>query len=402
MRRHRGEGMVTGGLIERLQIFLVVIGCWSVTSGGHHVAHAEPQTTAATVAELTADVTGSDVERRTQALAIVERIGTGLGGPDFDDALFSAARVVQDELADPARAIVLYQRIVDEYPTGRLAGSATRRLVLLHEQVGNDPASALRARRLAQLRAASEREPYPVIMAGVEALLVPEWPGAAEAALWLGEYERRIGQLPAAARHLQFVIVQWPGKPAATVALRELAALAIDQRHWHQAVAWAQRINVDDPADAALRDGVLTQASRGIRMDAWYQRAWVAAGVSLLLLFTIFARSVGRSGQRAALRPPLEVWFLLPIVALLYAVSLTTNVAIAPAVLRISVFGLASAWLVGGSLHARALAGQPLRAVAVVLVTSAVVGVLAVLYIALMRQGLLFDMFETLRFGPEL
>ena len=36
------------------------------------------------------------------------------------------------------------------------------------------------------------------------------------------------------------------------------------------------------------------------------------------------------------------------------------------------------------------------------LFSSAVLGVLAVVYIALMRQGLLFEMFETLRFGPEL
>ncbi|MBP9086719.1 MAG: hypothetical protein KBG15_11410 [Kofleriaceae bacterium] len=356
-----------------------------------------------TVAELTADVTSGDAGKRAEALRAVESVGVGLGGPGFDDALFSAARVVQDELADPARAMVLYQRIVDEYPTGRLAGSAIRRLVLLREQVGNDPVSAQRARTLAQLRAASEREPYAVIVAGVEELLIPEWPGTSEAALWLGEYERRIGQLPAAARHLQLVVERWPSKPAAAVALRELAGLALDQRRWHQAIAWAQRINPNDPADAALRDGVLTQANRGLVLDAWYQRAWWIAGASLLILLTNFAHSVrGSNDWRTALRPPLEVWFLLPIVALLYAASLTTNVAIAPAVLRIALFGIAAAWLVGGTLHARVVGRQPLRAVAIVLSISAVVGVLAVVYIALMRQGLLFEMFETLRFGPEL
>ena len=375
-------------------ILLIAIGFWVAASV--NVARAETPT----VEELTADVTSGDAGKRTEALRVVENMG--VGGPGFDDALFSAARVVQDELADPVRAMVLYQRIVDEYPTGRLAGSASRRLVLLHEQVGNDPVSAQRARTLAQLRAASEREPYAAIVAGVEALLVPGWPGAAEAALWLGEYERRIGQARAAARHLQFVIEAWPSKPAAAVALRELAGLAIDQRHWHVALEWAQRINPSDPADAALRDGVLMQANRGLLLDAWYHRAWWIAGVSLLIMVINFARSVRGSTWRAALRPPLEVWFLIPIVALLYAASLTTNVAIAPAVLRIAVFGIAAAWLVGGTLHARAVAGQPLRTVAVALSISAVVGVLAVVYIALMRQGLLFDMFETLRFGPEL
>ena len=378
-------------------ILLMTIGL--LIAATMNVARAEGPT----VAQLTADVTSGDMVKTAEALRVVESIGVGFGGPAFDDALFSAARVVQDELADPARAMVLYQRIVDEYPTGRLAGSAIRRLVLLHEQVGNDPASAQRARTLAQLRAASEREPYAAIVAGVEQLLVPEWPGAAEAALWLGEYERRIGRLPAAARHLQFVIEQWPNKPAAAVALRELAGLAIDQRRWHTAASWAQRINPSDPADVALRDGVLTQANRGLLLDAWYQRAGWIAGASLLIMLTSFARSVRASTTwRTALRPPLEVWFLLPIVAFLYAASLTTNIAIAPAVLRIAVFGVASAWLVGGTLHARALAKQPLRTSALVLVISATVGVLAVVYIALMRQGLLFDMFETLRFGPEL
>ncbi len=379
-------------------VLLMAIGFWVAASV--NAARAEVGNVP-TVAELTADVTGADAGKRTEALRVVESVG--LGGPGFDDALFSAARVVQDELADPVRAMVLYQRIVDEYPTGRLAGSAIRRLVLLHEQVGNDPASAQRARMLAQLRAASEREPYAAIVAGVEKLLVPEWPGAAEAALWLGEYERRIGQLPAAAQHLQFVIEKWPTKPAAAVALRELAGLALDQRRWHAAVGWAQRINPSDPADAALRDGVLMQANRGLVLDAWYQRAWWIAGASLLILLTNFARSVrGSNAWRRALRPPLEVWFLLPIAGFLYAASLTTNVAIAPAVLRIAVFGIAAAWLVGGTLHARAMAGQPLRTVAVALSISTVIGVLAVVYIALMRQGLLFDMFETLRFGPEL
>ena len=381
-------------------VLLMVIGCWVAAWVEVGAARADVGSVP-TVAELTADVTGGDQGKRAAALQVVENVR--MGGPGFDDALFSAARVVQDELADPARAIVLYQRIVDEYPTGRLAGSAIRRLVILHEQVGNDPVSAQRARALAQLRAASEREPYAAIAAGVETLLVPDWPGAAEAALWLGEYERRIGQFPAAAQHLQLVVERWPSKPAAAVALRELAGLALDRRRWRQAAHWAQQINPQDPADAALRDGVLSQANRGLRLDAWHHRAWWIASMSLLILLTSFVQSVRRSSNwRATLRPPLEVWFLLPIVGLLYAASLATNVAIAPAVLRIALFGIAAAWMVGGTLHARSVGGLPLRTVAIVLSISAVVGVLAVVYIALMRQGLLFDMFETLRFGPEL
>lgn len=356
-------------------------------------------------AQLIEQLSGSDAALRTLALQAVEAVRADAAAtmPGFDDALFSAARVAQDDAADPARALVLYQRIVEEFPSGRLAKAAERHAVQLKALVGSDPSSAGFARTLAQLRAASDARPYAEIVAGVEPLIDAAWIGAPEAALWLGEYERRIGELAAAQRHLERVVRQWPQSVAAPVATRELAAVALDRRQWQVALQWAAQIDATDPADAALRAGIETQAQRGLRFATWYGRAWAIAVLVIVVLSAAFAFSVWRSAnRRRAMLPPLEFWFLLPIAGLLYGVSLTANIAIGPAVLLVSSFGLLIAWLVGGTLQARSVAKLRLGWFAVLLAGTAALGVVAVLYIALMRQGLLFDMLETLRFGPEL
>ncbi len=356
-------------------------------------------------AQLIEQLSSSEATQRSQALVAVEAVRADAAAtlPGFDDALFSAARVAQDDAADPARALALYQRIVDEYPNGRLANAAARHAAQLQALVGADPTSARFARTLAQLRASIDTRPYAEIVSGVEPLLDAAWIGAPEAALWLGEFERRVGELAAAQRHLERVVRQWPQSHAAPVAIRELAAVALDRRQWRVALQWAAKIDATDPADAALRAGIETLAQRGLRFALWYDRAWAIALLVAVALSAAFGFSIWRSAnRRQAWRPPLEFWFLLPVCGLLYGISRTANIAIAPAVLLIAGFGLVAAWLVGGTLQARSVAKQRLGWFAVLLAGTAALGVIAVLYIALMRQGLLFDMLETLRFGPEL
>jgi len=76
--------------------------------------------------------------------------------------------------------------------------------------------------------------------------------------------------------------------------------------------------------------------------------------------------------------------------------SFTAHRAIGPAVARISVAGLALAWISGAALELR-----PGRMRALLHVVACVLGVLAVAYIALTHDGLIDMLIETVRFGPD-
>jgi hypothetical protein len=388
------------------------VACW-LSSGGARVARLvliallfalEPLVSfaqsAPDVSELTAHLQDADRAVRLRALQIIE--STDGGGANFDDLMFEAAHVWQDVEAEPVRALALYQRIVNQYPNGRLAASCRRRIEQLQQWVATDEVTAAMSHRLATIRAHSDDIPYPVVVALMKTVLSSEWRGRAEAALWLGEYQRRIGLLPEASEQLQTVVTTWPETHAAMIAQRELATLAIEQRQWQRARSLAAKIDRSDPADAALVEGIMTAALRGARLEAWYVVAqWVALAVVGLLLVA-FARSVATSdNRRRALAPPIEFWFAAPLLALLYGAALTAHSAIAPAVLTITGYGAAGSWMVGSILQELSNRGRRLRWYATAFAIIAAFGAVAIAYVALMRQGLLFDMIETLRFGPS-
>ena len=150
-------------------------------------------------------------------------------------------------------------------------------------------------------------------------------------------------------------------------------------------------------APSCSRTPTAAACSRGIYAIAWLVVALVALGLVASLL-----EAALRGGWRAPrARPPIELWFVGPIAAVLVGVSVTAHRAIAPAVTLIAAVGLALGWLSGATLELLRARGRPTRLRGVIHVAACTVAIVAVAYIALTRDGLLDLLVETVRFGPE-
>jgi hypothetical protein len=93
--------------------------------------------------------------------------------------------------------------------------------------------------------------------------------------------------------------------------------------------------------------------------------------------------------------------FLFPIAAVLVGVALTTHQLVAPAVLLLSIGGLALAWMSGAALDTLRYRGRPVRGRALLHVAICFFAVLGLCYVALVRDNLLEMVIETVQFGPE-
>jgi hypothetical protein len=85
----------------------------------------------------------------------------------------------------------------------------------------------------------------------------------------------------------------------------------------------------------------------------------------------------------------------------LVAVSFTAHRAIAPAVTLICAGGLVFAWLSGATLDRLRTVGRPLRVRALGHIAMCALGVAALGYIALTRDGLVELLVDTVQFGPQ-
>jgi hypothetical protein len=339
----------------------------------------------------------SDAAQVERAVAAIERIAAQQGDPD---TLFAAARACEDKLLDPGRAVVLYERIVAERGSARVATMAARRAAALRELVGPHGESAAEAAELARLIATADGlPPGPVIERG-KRLAAAAWPGAPTAALWLAEWLRRTRRLAEAQEQYAAVVARWPGSPQAEAALRGAAGCAIEAHEWSRAEALANRLPVAD----AARDDLLAAAARGRRRGRLYVAAWVAIAGALAALLGSLVEAIARSprgARRAALRPPIEVVFLAPVALVMIGVAFTTHRLIAPAVAVISAGGLALSWLSGAALEELRASGRAHRLRSVAHVVVCLAGIAALAYVALMRDALLDTVIETVRFGPE-
>ena len=80
------------------------------------------------------------------AAEALEKLGHELPKSSYaDDALFEAAVVAEEHLADPARAARLYEEVATRYPSSRLARRARTRADFLHSSLSTGEAP-LRAR----------------------------------------------------------------------------------------------------------------------------------------------------------------------------------------------------------------------------------------------------------------
>lgn len=316
--------------------------------------------------------------------------------------LFRAARACEDTLADPKRALALYERIAREMPNARIVTSAERKIAALRGQLGSHNEFAASAAELARLVADADALPPEDIERRAAALIAAAWPGAPDAGMWLAEWLRRTGRLAEAQARYAEVAKRWPSSPQGQLALRGGAGNALDAHEWDLAQELATSLPAAEEADRIVRDDLLKLADRGRRIDRWYARAWVVAILGLLALIASFVEAIRRGGyHRPTLRPPIEVLFLAPVAAVMVGVALTTHQLIAPAVVILSVGGMGFAWLSGATLDTLRARKREVRGRALLHAAICFFAVVALLYVALVRDNLLEMVIETVRFGPE-
>ncbi|MBA3503658.1 MAG: hypothetical protein H0T65_25065, partial [Deltaproteobacteria bacterium] len=229
-----------------------------------------------------------------------------------------------------------------------------------------------------------------------------DWPGAPDAAFFLAEWLQRTGRLEDAQRRYAAIETKWPGTPQALAARRGGASVAIMAHAWSRAEALSRALPVADEADRVLREELLDRIERGRRFDFWYRVSWILLIGCVLALIASLAEAGLRGGwRRPSLKPPVEVYFLLPIGAVLVGVALTTHRAVAPAVFALSIGGLVLAWVSGITLELLRLHRRAIGVRAAINVMLCLVAVGALVYIVLTHDNLLDMMIETVRFGPD-
>jgi hypothetical protein len=344
-------------------------------------------------ASLLAGLDTDDPVALAAAVAAIEQSPTT---PDLADTLFAAGRACEDRLHDPARALAIYERIVRELPDAGVSIAASRRIEMLRDVRGH----AREAAELATLMADADKLPAADIDRRTEALIAAPWPGAVEAALWLADWQCRTRRFAEAQARYREVAARWPGTEAAALAPRNAAGCALDARDWGLAQQLALAVPASDPADAVIRDALLASAARGRLRARIYTASWVALVLAVAALVASAAEAILRGGlRRPALLPPVEVLFLGPIAVVVAIGTSLTAATIAPAVVRISLGGLALAWLSGATLDLLRTRGRAVRLRALVHVILCAAGVLAIAYVALTRDGLVDLLAETLKGG---
>jgi Tetratricopeptide repeat len=342
-------------------------------------------------ASLADGLATSDPHAIADAVASIER-----GSADAA-LLYAAGRACEDKLADPARALAIYERILRDDPDAAAAVAAEQRAAELRP-IAADP----RGRDFASLRAGADRLPVADVIARGDTLAAAEWPGAREAALWLADWLRRTGRYADAETRYAAVIEKWPGSAQGKLAARGAAGCAIDAHEWTRAEMLATQLPAIDPDDRLVRDELVDAARRGRGHAHFGTAAAVAFALAIVALVASLVEAAARGGwRRPSIAPPVEVWFASPIAAVLVGVAATAHRLILPAVVRISLVGLALAWLSGSALALLRARGRATRLRSIAHVAACVIATIAVAYLALAHDGLLDMLVDTVRFGPE-
>lgn len=327
-------------------------------------------------------------------------------GPWADDALAEAAGAAERRGAlDDARR--LWRRVLAEHPSSRQSRRARARVAALEQAIGpgGEWLAVAEAHERIVRGATGEQDPRGAI-AALEALVAahPGYPRAHAARIWIGEAWLRAG---------------FPGRAAQVFRDARARATAPADR-WRAGKALGDALAASGDLDAAeaqyramigegdaLADGALAGALDEVatmRLRAHLViAAWAALALALALLAAhlLWTTRDVRAAARALVRPPLEVWFFLPVAAMILFAALSGNFLVERAVRVILIGGLAVTWLSGTSLEVARARGR-LRAVSVVVHLAAIViAVAAIGYLAVMNDRLIDMLRETWSHGHE-
>lgn len=319
--------------------------------------------------------------------------------PDLADALFGAARACEDRLLDPARALVLYERILAELPETRVAQAASRRAEQLRAELGPHHEHAHEAAAFAQLIAAADTLPTDELLRRADALAAAPWPGAPDVALWTAEVLRRQRRFALALPRYAEIVRRWPERAAS--ARLGGAGTAIEAHDWALAEQLIDTLPAADPADRLIRDNLVADLDTGRRAARGYLVAWIALGLAVLgLLGSLVEASLRGGPRRPSLRPPTEVLFLAPVAVVLVVIAFAARAVVAPAVAQISIAGIVFAWLSGATLDLLRVRGRGVRIRSIVHALACGAGAIAIGYIAIVHGELLELLAETVQAGP--
>jgi len=315
-----------------------------------------------------------------------------------DDALGQAARLCEEELYRPARALELYRRLLEEYPRSRLARRARTRVEWLSAHL--DQGEQVLGEYLRITRSAAKVGLEQAVAAMRKLLDAhPEFSLRAEGRYWIAGLLARTGQDREAERLYQQIAATSEDKQQAARALIDLANLRLAAG------------NLDGAEDAYRRLGELGPRWRQAAAGGMQQLAHAAtrgriplvAGVvyALVLLWTWLAFLLGlrRGGPvRARL-------FLPPVEALVYLVVMAGLIAWAASGTRMTARALG--WMAGLHLPLLLPAGwswksaRPPRGGArlAVRLSLLLVGSLAIMVLALGQAGMIGEVLDTLKFG---
>jgi hypothetical protein len=336
----------------------------------------------------------TDVER---AVADIERAPTTT--PYLEQALREAARACEDVLADPTRALALYERILVEFPDGFAASIARPKVRVLRARLG-DGQYAAEASELAALSASDLASDEIVRRADV--LAARSWPGAPTAALVLAARLERDGRLVEAQRRYAAIEQRWPRTPQALAARRGGVEVALTAHDWTRAAALARDLPTATQAERALHGSALDRIARGRQFDWWGRAAWVLLIGGVFALLVSLAEAGARAGwQGRAFKPGFEIYFLLPLGGVLVGVALTAHATIAPVVCTLSIAGIVLAWLSGSTLELLRVSRRAVGARAALNGILCILVIAALACIALTHNDLLETVIETVQFGPE-
>lgn len=319
------------------------------------------------------------------------------------EALFTAAQLREESLADPARALKLYQQIVAAYPDSRPALAAGRRAERLETMVGGAGEGAAPAQRFAEIRKHFPDRSEAESIALAEALLAehPGWAGAPRVALWLAELDLAAGRYRgahdryvAAADRFADADVRFDALLGAGDAAIRMGDMALAEEHY-------RALDARDAGRQALIDQALHDLGVARNYARWNIAAVAVAiaGFTMLLLSLLLAG--GRGAARALWPPPPEVLYLAPAAGFLAVVAYTDYQGFGPAITAVAAGGVALAWLSGATLAARRRRGARIARAAVLHAVIALAVVPSLVFVALYHTRLLDPVLDTLRYGPE-
>ena len=377
--------------------FLLVFGALALWAGDAAGDPVEDRFNAA--ANLIAEEKYEEAARALEVLA-----GEALDHRLAPEALFTAAEIREEHLADPGAALALYRKVESSYPDSRPALAAKRRAEALGKQIGEQQEGLEPQRRFSEIREQFPDRPERESIAMTEQLLreFPDWVGAPSVALWLAEVDLRAGRNDSAMRRYAATADRYPHSEARFDALLGAGDAALGLGRSSEAESFYRRLEpAGDPSRETLKREALRELERvrGRSRLGWLAGLLAAVGLLALAGSLLVAARSPRRAAGALWPPPAEVLYLAPVAAILSLAGYTGYAGLGPAVTWVSIAGVAAAWLSGAGLALR----DPARRLAAAIghALAAVVVVVSVLYVALLRYELLDAILDTLRYGPE-